>query len=61
MREPRPKWCKKDKAAELLCCSVRTLERRIAEGELETKRHLGRVLISFASIEAYLDSLPSAH
>jgi len=58
---PPRRWLNKKEAAEELGCSIRTIERRIEAGEFVTKRDGRRVLISSASLEAYLHSLPSAN
>jgi excisionase family DNA binding protein len=43
-----------DETAELLRCSRRTVERRIAEGELEIVRNGRRVLVTGDSLERFL-------
>jgi excisionase family DNA binding protein len=45
-----------DETAELLRCSRRTVERRIAEGELEIVRNGRRVLVTADSLERFLAS-----
>jgi excisionase family DNA binding protein len=57
----RPRVLRKDEAAKYIGCSRSKLDMLIAEGTISAKR-AGTllVLVSVASLDAYLDSLPDA-
>jgi excisionase family DNA binding protein len=56
----RPRVLRKLEAAKYLGVSRATVERMIAAGEIEAKTLRGVVLVSVASLDAYLDALPDA-
>jgi excisionase family DNA binding protein len=56
----RPRVLRKLEAAKYLGVSRATVERMLAAGEIEAKVLRGVVLVSVASLDAYLDSLPDA-
>jgi excisionase family DNA binding protein len=56
----RPRVLRQTEAAKYLGVSRATVERMLAAGEIEAKRLRGVVLVSVASLDAYLDSLPDA-
>ncbi len=56
----RPRVLRKLEAAKYIGCGRSKLESLIAEGKLEAKRADGLVLVTVASLDAYLDKLPNA-
>lgn len=52
-----PDLCRKQEAAQFLSMSVRTLERRIAEGLIKAVREGGRTLVKKMDLERYLNKL----
>lgn len=51
----RSKWLTKAEAKELLRCSMRTLETRMAEGVFRYSKNGGRVLLLGADVRDYLE------
>jgi excisionase family DNA binding protein len=56
----RPRVLRKLEAAKYLGVSRATVDRMLAAGEIEAKASRGLVLVTVASLDAYLDSLPNA-
>lgn len=53
-REETPRWATKAEAAEYARCSTRTLERRIASGEITGYNVGSRVVVDLNEIDANL-------
>lgn len=58
-QEVRSEFVSVREAAERLRCSTRTIERRVAAGDLQGKRDQKRLLIYRISLENYIWSLPT--
>ncbi|WP_424360213.1 hypothetical protein [Methylocystis parvus] len=56
----RPRYLRKAEAAKYIGCGASKLAILLAEGVLEARRADKLVLVSVASLDAYLDSLPNA-